>query len=54
MSEEDRKYLNSVKKMRPSSEVFGRMVQILTGAQKKTDQLLDTLNTSLLETFKTI
>ena len=40
MSEEDRKYLRSVKKMRPSFEVFEKMVQILTSMQSKTDQLL--------------
>lgn len=40
MSEEDRKYLRSVKKMMPSFEVFEKMVQILTNVQKQTDQLL--------------
>lgn len=42
MSEEDRKYLRAVKKMRPSFEVFKRMVAILTNIQEKTDQLLKT------------
>jgi len=40
MSEEDRKYLRSVKKLRPSFEIFEKMVQILTALQAKTDQLL--------------
>ena len=40
MNEEDRKYLRSVKKMRPSFEVFEKMVEILTALQAKTDQLL--------------
>jgi len=40
MSEEDRRYLRSVKKLRPSFEVFEKMVQILTSLQAKTDQLL--------------
>jgi len=43
MNEEDRKYLRSVKKLRPSLEVFKRMVQILKGVQQKTDQMLKTL-----------
>lgn len=52
MNDEDRKYLRSEKKMRPRIEVFERMVQILAGVQKKSDQLLQTINKSLLETFK--
>ena len=40
MSEEDRKYLRSVKKLRPSFEVFEKMVQILKNVQEQTDQLL--------------
>lgn len=42
MSEEDRKYLRSVGKMRPSLEVFKKMVQILANVQEKTNQLLKT------------
>lgn len=42
MSEEDRKYLISVKKMRPSLEIFKKMVEILANVQEKTDQLLKT------------
>ncbi|MBI2613272.1 MAG: hypothetical protein HYW62_00650 [Candidatus Levybacteria bacterium] len=40
MSEEDRKYLRSTAKMRPSFEIFEKMVEILTQVQTKTDQLL--------------
>lgn len=40
MNEEDKKYLRSVKKIRPSLEVFEKMVQILANIQSKTDQLL--------------
>lgn len=40
MNGEDKKYLRSVKKIRPSFEIFERMVQILTQVQAKTDQLL--------------
>jgi len=54
MNDEDRKYLISVEKMRPSFEVFERMVQILTSEQEETDRLLYALNTSLLETSKPI
>jgi hypothetical protein len=54
MSDEDIKYLRSAERMRPSFEVFKRMVKILTGVQEKTDRLLNTINTSLLESFKTI
>lgn len=42
MSEEDRKYLRSVKKMRPSLEVFKKMVEILNNIQDQTNQLLKT------------
>lgn len=41
MSEEDKKYLQSARKMRPSLEVFQNMVSILTKMQKRTDQLLN-------------
>lgn len=54
MNEEDKKYLRSAEKMRPSFEVFERMVQILTSTQEKTNQLLTIANTSLLETSKAI
>lgn len=54
MNVDDRKYLRFLEKKRPSLEVFERMVEILIGAQKKTDQLLNTLNASLLETPKAI
>lgn len=54
MNDEDRKYLKSVEKKRPSLEVFKRMVSILAQTQGKTDQLLTIADTSLLETFKTI
>ena len=40
MSEEDRKYLRSVRFRRPSFEVFEKMVQILKNVQEQTDQLL--------------
>lgn len=40
MTNEDRKYLRSVKKLKPSIDVFGRLVQILTKVQNETDQLL--------------
>lgn len=50
MSEEDKKYLRWTKKMRPSLEVFEKMVQILTEMQEKTDQLL---NIFLTKTYKT-
>lgn len=40
MSDEDKKYLKSIKKVRPSLEVFEKMVEILKETQKKTDQLL--------------
>lgn len=52
MNDEDRKYLRSEKKMRPGIKVFERMIQILADVQKKSDQLLNTINKSLLETFK--
>lgn len=42
MGEEDRRYLRSVRKMRPSLEVFEKMVEILRDVQEKTDQLLKT------------
>lgn len=54
MNDEAREYLKSLEEKGPSLEVFKRMVQILTNAQKKTEQLQITLDTSLLETFKTI
>ncbi len=54
MNDEDRKYLQSVRKMRPSLEIFSGMVRILENTHKHTDQLLNNLNKSLLETFKTI
>lgn len=40
MNDEDRKFLQSVKNMTPSSEIFKRLVQILAAEQEKTDQLL--------------
>ena len=40
MSDEDRKFLRSTKKMTPSLEVFKSMVEILKNVQEKTDQLL--------------
>ena len=40
MSDEDRKYLRSIKKMRPSLEVFKKMVEILKNVQEQTNQLL--------------
>lgn len=46
MNEEDRKYLRSAKKMRPSLEVFKKMVEILKNVQEQTNQLL---KTSLLQ-----
>jgi len=42
MSEEDREYLRSVKKMMPSFEVFEKMVEILKSVQEQTNQLLKT------------
>jgi hypothetical protein len=54
MNNEDKKYLKSAEKMRPSLEVFNRMVQILTQTQEKANQLLNIANISLLETSKTI
>lgn len=42
MSEEDRKYLRAVKKMRPSFEIFKKMVEILNNVQEQTNQLLKT------------
>ncbi len=41
MSEEDRKYLRSAIKMRPSLEIFQKMVYILRKTREKTDQLLN-------------
>jgi len=40
MSDEDRKYLKSVKNLQPSLEVFNRMVEILKNTQGKIDYLL--------------
>ena len=40
MSDEDRKYLRFVKKLRPSIDVFGRLVQILTKVQDETNRIL--------------
>lgn len=42
MSEEERKFLKSTKRMTPSFEVFKKMVAILANIQEKTDQLLKT------------
>jgi hypothetical protein len=42
MNDEDRKYLRYVKRLRPSLEVFERMVQILKNIQEQTNQLLKT------------
>ena len=42
MSDEDRKFLRSTKKMTPSFEVFKKMVAILTNIQEQTNQLLKT------------
>lgn len=42
MSDEDRKFLRSAKKMMPNLEVFEKLVRILTNVQEKTDQLLKT------------
>lgn len=42
MSEEDRKYLRSTKKMTPSLEIFKKMVEILKNVQEQTDQMLKT------------
>lgn len=54
MNADDKKYLKSVEKARPSSEVFSGMVRILKDMHKKTDELLNKVNDSLLKTSKTL
>jgi hypothetical protein len=54
MNDEDRKYLRTLDRMRPSLEVFSRMVKILENEQKQTDQLLLAADTSLLETYESL
>lgn len=54
MNDEDRQYLESTEKMRPSFGIFERMVQILTNTQEEINQLLNIANAYLLETSKTI
>lgn len=52
MNNEDRKYLRSTERMRPSFRIFERMVKILESVQAKANQLLTAADKSLLETFK--
>ncbi len=40
MNDEDRKFLKSVKEMRPSFEIFKKMVRILNGVEEQTNKLL--------------
>jgi hypothetical protein len=54
MNDEDRKYLREAERMRPSFEIFNKMVRILADEKEEVDQLMLKLNTSLLETYKTI
>ncbi|MDZ4227905.1 MAG: hypothetical protein U1E54_01535 [Candidatus Levybacteria bacterium] len=54
MNDEDRKYLKSVERVSPNFEIFNKMVQILTNVRKETDQLRTVLDTTLLETSRTI
>ncbi|KKQ29855.1 MAG: hypothetical protein US43_C0001G0011 [Candidatus Levybacteria bacterium GW2011_GWA1_37_16] len=54
MNNEDREYLRFAAKTRPSTEVFERMVQILTSIGKNTDQLRTTMDTALLEASEPI
>jgi hypothetical protein len=54
MNDEDRKYLKAAERMRPSFEIFNRMVKILVNEKEEVDQLMTKANVSLLETYKTI
>jgi hypothetical protein len=54
MNDEDRKYLREAERMRPSFEVFSKMVRILVDEKDEIDQLMLRLDTSLLQTYKTI
>jgi hypothetical protein len=49
MDNESKKYLKSIIKMRPSFEIFSKLVQILKDEQKRSDQLLTIADISLLE-----
>lgn len=52
MNDEDRKYIRETEKMRPSFEIFKKMVQILNSEQEEANKLLNALGTSLLESRK--
>jgi hypothetical protein len=52
MNNEDKKYLKTAEKTRPSLEVFSGMVQILKNEQEKVNKLLDLVNNTLLENCK--
>lgn len=54
MNDEDRKYLRSAEKARPSLEVFQGMVQILSNTHERIDRLMDAINNSLLEASEPI
>jgi hypothetical protein len=54
MNDEDRKYLEHTEKIRPSFEIFNRMVQMLKVEKEEIDRLLAIANTYLLKTLKTI
>jgi hypothetical protein len=54
MNDEDRKYLRDVARMRPSFEIFNKMVKILADEKEEINSLMLKLDTSLLQTYKTI
>jgi|WetSurMetagenome_2_1015567.scaffolds.fasta_scaffold1442732_2 hypothetical protein len=54
MNDEDRKYLERTEKVRPSSEIFNKMVQILKVEQEEIERLLTVADTHLLKTYKTL
>jgi hypothetical protein len=54
MDNEDRKYLRAIEKARPGIEVFARMVQILKNEQRKVNELLTLVDTTLLESCKAV
>jgi hypothetical protein len=53
MNNEDRKYLRSILKTRPSFEAFNKLVEILKVEQEKVDQLFTATDTFLLDSYKT-
>jgi hypothetical protein len=54
MNDEDRKYLEKTEKVRPSFEIFNRMVQMLKVEQEEINRLLTVADAHLLKTYKTL